>query len=65
MNESEQTDLLQGFLNGAQEVVNKKRELNKINVFPVADGDTGSNLAALMQTILDQVSLKRKQSKKV
>lgn len=58
MNESEQTDLLQGFLNGAQEVVNKKRELNKINVFPVADGDTGSNLAALMQTILDQVSLK-------
>lgn len=56
MNETESARLLQGFLSGAQEVVNKKQELNKINVFPVADGDTGSNLAALMQTILDQVS---------
>ncbi|WP_303753295.1 DAK2 domain-containing protein [Enterococcus sp. S86.2] len=57
MKESERTKLLEGFLNGAKEVVNQKQELNRINVFPVADGDTGSNLAALMQTILDQVSI--------
>lgn len=57
MKESEGTKLLEGFLNGAKEVVNQKQELNRINVFPVADGDTGSNLAALMQTILDQVSI--------
>nr|WP_245329669.1 DegV family protein [Enterococcus alcedinis] len=37
-------------------VIEEKEALNKINVFPVADGDTGSNLAALMQSIVDQVN---------
>lgn len=48
--------VLQSFFNGANELIEKKDELNKINVFPVADGDTGSNLASLMQTILDSVA---------
>ncbi|EPU0302089.1 DAK2 domain-containing protein [Listeria innocua] len=43
-------------LNGAAEVISKKDELNRINIFPVADGDTGSNLASLMQAIIDNVS---------
>ncbi|MBF2346095.1 DegV family EDD domain-containing protein [Listeria seeligeri] len=50
--------LLQGMLNGAREVISKKDELNRINVFPVADGDTGSNLASLMQAIIDNVAQK-------
>lgn len=37
---------------GAVEVLKHKQNLNKINVFPVADGDTGSNLASLMRGIL-------------
>lgn len=56
MMESESKRLLQSMLNGAAEVISKKDELNRINVFPVADGDTGSNLASLMQAIIDHVS---------
>lgn len=39
---------------GARQVIAHKQELNNINVFPVSDGDTGSNLASLMQTILEE-----------
>lgn len=56
MKESESKLLLQSMLNGAAEVISKKDELNRINIFPVADGDTGSNLASLMQAIIDNVS---------
>lgn len=38
---------------GATNVISKRIELNKINVFPVADGDTGSNLSATMSGILE------------
>ncbi|WNF38865.1 DegV family protein [Bacillaceae bacterium IKA-2] len=38
-------------LSGANEVIAHKQELNDINVFPVADGDTGNNLAHLMGMI--------------
>lgn len=48
--------LLESIIAGAQKVINGKDELNKINVFPVADGDTGSNLASLIQTIIDNLS---------
>ncbi|MGL4523154.1 MAG: DegV family protein [Bacilli bacterium] len=44
--------LFEGLASGAQEVIQNKHHLNKINVFPVADGDTGTNLAAtLSETI--------------
>ena len=38
--------------NGAQAVIAHHNEINAINVFPVADHDTGSNLASLMRGIL-------------
>lgn len=50
--------MLQSFRAGAEKVIHQKEELNKINVFPVADGDTGSNLASLMQAIIDNVPVK-------
>ncbi|MEI5988724.1 hypothetical protein A5881_000211 [Enterococcus termitis] len=46
--------LLFAFQQGAVQLINEKQELNQINVFPVSDGDTGSNLASLMQTILEK-----------
>ena len=55
MTEIESQKLMNGFYAGAKEVISKKEELNRINVFPVADGDTGSNLASLMQAIVDNV----------
>ncbi|KRN56616.1 hypothetical protein IV74_GL000864 [Carnobacterium divergens DSM 20623] len=42
------------FQQGAISVINKKKSLNDMNVFPVADGDTGSNLASLMQGIIEE-----------
>jgi DegV family protein with EDD domain len=41
-----------GIITGAKEVMHHKSQLNKINVFPVADGDTGSNLYSTMQSIV-------------
>jgi uncharacterized protein len=37
----------------AARVGQKQEELNEINVFPVADGDTGTNMAETMQSIAD------------
>jgi len=42
---------------GARSVLRHKDTLNIINVFPVADGDTGSNLASLMHAILDESNI--------
>ncbi|MEI5995526.1 DegV family protein [Candidatus Enterococcus mansonii] len=47
-------ELLFAFQQGAIQLINEKQTLNQINVFPVPDGDTGSNLASLMQTILEE-----------
>lgn len=44
--------LYYSFVSGAQEVIKNKKMLNEINVFPVADGDTGSNLSSTMQAII-------------
>ncbi|MDF1795112.1 MAG: DegV family protein [Coxiellaceae bacterium] len=38
--------------NGAQAVIAQQEQLNAINVYPVADHDTGSNLASLMRGLL-------------
>jgi DegV family protein with EDD domain len=41
------------FINGAREVIHHRHHLNQINVFPVPDGDTGSNLTSLMYSIIN------------
>lgn len=43
--------LYYAFLAGTKKVISKKRTLNKINLFPVADGDTGSNLAHTLRIV--------------
>jgi uncharacterized protein len=47
-------DLLNWFVSGAKEVFREVRYLNHINIFPVADGDTGSNLAATLRAMVDR-----------
>lgn len=47
-------DMYYAFLHGAYEVISNRQFLNKINVFPIQDGDTGSNLSSLMQTIISE-----------
>jgi len=41
------------FLAGAQRIFENQGLINKINVFPVADADTGTNLASTMRSIVD------------
>jgi DegV family protein with EDD domain len=45
--------LYQAFLAGGNAVIQDKDYLNRINVFPVADADTGTNLAATMRSIAE------------
>lgn len=47
-------DMYHAFLHGAYGVISNRQFLNKINVFPIQDGDTGSNLSSLMQTIISE-----------
>ncbi len=45
--------LYQSFLSGAHSIFENQKLINKINVFPVADADTGTNLASTMRSIID------------
>lgn len=47
--------LYYSFLAGTQKILAHQAELNRINVFPVSDGDTGSNMAATVRSIFDTV----------
>lgn len=47
-------NLYLSFVSGAREVIRNRKFLNDINVFPVADGDTGSNLASTMTSIIQE-----------
>ena len=45
--------LYYAFLAGGQAVIRDQAYLNKINVFPVPDSDTGTNLASTMRSIAE------------
>lgn len=45
--------LYHSFISGAHKIFESQAVLNKINVFPVADADTGTNLASTMRSIID------------
>ncbi len=49
--------LYHSFVSGAREVIKNKRILNDINVFPVADGDAGNNLASTMYSIIEETKV--------
>ncbi len=44
--------LRRALIGGARHVIADRETLNRINVFPVADGDTGSNLALTLGSVL-------------
>ncbi|WP_131782014.1 DegV family protein [Legionella gresilensis] len=45
-------------INACRAIIEHREALNAINVFPVADGDTGNNMAATAQAIITHASLK-------
>lgn len=44
--------LYEAFISGAKAVRSEREYLNKINVFPVPDGDTGNNLAVTLNSLV-------------
>ncbi|MFC1481917.1 DAK2 domain-containing protein [Candidatus Neomarinimicrobiota bacterium] len=48
--------LHRGLIAGIRQVLSRQDYLNKINVFPVPDGDTGTNMAFTLQTIIDETN---------
>ncbi|MCF8019188.1 Fatty acid-binding protein DegV [Petrocella atlantisensis] len=59
MNEISNMILYHAYRAGAHEVIRHRNQLNSINVFPVADGDTGSNLSSMMHSILNESKLEK------
>lgn len=41
------------FVSGARELIRQQEHLNKLNVFPVPDADTGTNLASTMRSMIE------------
>lgn len=48
-------DIYYAFGNGAVKISKNIKDLNNINFFPVADGDTGLNMATTINSIVDHV----------
>jgi uncharacterized protein len=55
LNEMDGRRLYYTFIAGARRVIEHQGELNKINVFPVSDGDTGTNLASTIRAVIDSI----------
>ncbi|HKK42744.1 MAG TPA: DegV family protein [Bacteroidales bacterium] len=55
LNEMDGKRLYYTFIAGARKVIEHQIELNKINVFPVNDGDTGTNLASTIRAVIDSI----------
>ena len=47
--------LHRGLMAGIRQVISQEQHLNKINVFPVPDGDTGTNLSFTLSSIIEGV----------
>jgi DegV family protein with EDD domain len=56
LNEMDGRRLYYTFIAGARKVIEHQVELNKINVFPVNDGDTGTNLASTIRAVIDSLN---------
>ncbi len=48
--------LYYAFIAGGNRVLENQSEINKINVFPVNDKDTGTNLASTVRSVVDNIS---------
>jgi DegV family protein with EDD domain len=51
--------LRRALIAGIRRVIARRDEINRINVFPVADGDTGTNLAFTLGSVLEAVNVGR------
>lgn len=48
--------LYYAFIAGGNKILQNQAEINKINVFPVKDNDTGTNLASTIRSVMDSIN---------
>lgn len=49
-------DVVNAIIVAAKALDNRKDEINRLNVFPVPDGDTGTNMSLTLATVVDHLS---------
>ena len=57
--------LYYSFIAGGNRVLQNQKELNRINVFPVSDKDTGTNLASTIRSVIDNIKPHRSYKKTI
>jgi len=57
MNELNGRQLYSAFSSGGMAIIEAREDLNRLNVFPVPDGDTGSNLAFTVKSFIEQAEI--------
>jgi DegV family protein with EDD domain len=57
--------LYYAFLAGGKKILQNQAEINRINVFPVKDKDTGTNLASTIRSVLDNIKPEKSYKKTV
>lgn len=57
--------LYYAFLAGGQQLLLHQEEINKINVFPVRDEDTGTNLASTIRAVIDNIQADKSYKKTI
>lgn len=49
-------ELLNAIAAGSKELSARKEEVNRLNVFPVPDGDTGTNMSLTLESVVDNIA---------
>ena len=47
--------LYYAFIAGGNQILQNQAEINRINIFPVNDKDTGTNLASTIRSVIDTI----------
>lgn len=55
MVEMDGRNLYYAFVAGSRKLIEYQTEINRINVFPVKDGDTGTNLAGTVRSVIESI----------
>ncbi|MCL2756980.1 MAG: DAK2 domain-containing protein [Coriobacteriia bacterium] len=48
-------DYIRYIISAAQALFDRKEEVNRLNVFPVPDGDTGTNMSLTLETVIQEL----------
>ena len=50
------SDVLAAIASASAQLGERKEEINRLNVFPVPDGDTGTNMSLTLKSVVDNIA---------